>query len=129
MDLSTDEKHKATLDLLLEVADYLDHLPRVPATRHLATRLRQHVEEPPQRHLVRATRELFGEGPFLTSGVPVLQASFADDVVTLNLVPKLAPKEQSTVLKWLVDTLKTGGKVSLHLTPRLHAPDLQWPRR
>lgn len=49
MDFSTDDKHRATLDMLRETLEYLERLPAVPVTKQFCSRLRAHLEEPTQR--------------------------------------------------------------------------------
>lgn len=84
MDFSTDDKHRATLEMLRQVLDYLERLPPVPITKAFCAELRQHLNEPTQRLLENSRRELHGVF-YTTTGIPLLLAMVADDALKLKV--------------------------------------------
>jgi hypothetical protein len=121
MDFSTDEKHRATLDMLRETLAYLERLPPVPVTKEFCRRLRAHLEEPTQRLVSGGRRELHGIGPFTVVGLPLLEASVVDDVLTVGLPERMEPPSREECLKQLVLAL-TKGPVSVGLRARNKNP-------
>lgn len=121
MDFSTDDKHRASLDMLRETLAYLERLPPVPVTKEFCRRLRDHLEEPTQRLVARGRRELHGIGPFTAVGIPLLEASVVDDALTVGLPDGLDPKAREECFKQLVSAL-TKGPVSIGLSARNKSP-------
>lgn len=117
MDFSTDDKHRATLDMLRETLAYLERLPPVPVTKEFCRRLQAHLEEPTQRLVATGRRELHGMGPYTAVGFPLLEASVVDDVLTVGLPDRLSLESREECLSLLVLAL-TKGPVSLGLTAR-----------
>ena len=121
MDFSTDDKHRATLEMLRETLAYLERLPPVPVTKAFCMRLRDHLDEPTQRLVAMGRRELYGRGPYSAAGIPLLQASVVDDVLTVSLPDGLDPASRPECLRVLVLAL-TNGPVSLGLSARNKSP-------
>lgn len=117
MDFSTDDKHRATLEVLRETLAYLERLPPVPVTKEFCKRLRAHLEEPTQRLVAMGSRELHGRGPYTPVGLPLLQASVVDDSLTVGLPDGLNASSREECLKLLVLALASG-PVSLGLRAR-----------
>ena len=121
MDFSTDDKHRASLEMLRETLAYLERLPPVPVTKEFCRRLRKHLEDPTQRLVALGRRELYGAGPFTAVGMPLLEASVVDDALTAVLPRGLDPEAREECLEELVAAL-TRGPVSIGLSPRNHNP-------
>lgn len=97
----TDDDLAAALQLLAEAADYLLRLPPVPATRHLAGRLRRHLATPAARQAVYVPAlVLSGRGPYTAAGVPLIEA-----------------------------TLREGGELELNVPAGLHGATRDYARR
>jgi len=87
MQFSNDEKHKATLDLLREVAEFLDRLPPVPVTRDMILKVRAHLEEPTQSMVehVEKERKTRRRGEIFTPvGLPLLAVEMREQLVTVR---------------------------------------------
>lgn len=116
MDFSTDDKHRATLEMLRETLEYLERLPPVPVTREFCSRLRAHLDEPTQRLLASGRRELHGVGPYTVAGIPLLEASVVDEVLTVALPTDLHSNEarQSALDELMRRFSNKGVKVQLY---------------
>lgn len=121
MDFSTDDKHRATLEMLRETLAYLERFPPVPVTKDFCKRIREHLEEPTQRLVARGRRELHGRGPYTAVGMPLLEASVVDDALTVSLPDGLRPESREECLKQLVSALNRG-PVSMWLSARNNRP-------
>lgn len=108
MDFSTDDKHRATLEMLRETLTYLERLPPVPVTKEFCRKLHAHLEEPTQRLVATGRRELHGIGPFTPAGLPMLEASLVDDVLTVGLPAGLDAESRDHALRQLVLALPNG---------------------
>lgn len=108
MDFSTDDKHRATLEMLRETLAYLERLPPVPVTKDFCRKLREHLEQPTQRLVAMGRRELHGIGPFTPAGLPMLEASLVDDVLTVGLPGSLDAKARDAGSRQLALTLARG---------------------
>lgn len=122
MDFSDDDKHRATLDMLRDTLAYLERLPPVPVTREFCARLREHLAEPTQRLVSQGRRELYGDC-FTAVGLPVLEASVVDDILTVGVPASLTrPADRQTALQELAKLLAKGS-IALKLESRNAAGD------
>jgi hypothetical protein len=99
---SDDEKHKATLDLLREVADFLDRLPPVPVTRDMSRKVRAHLEEPTQRlveHVEHERKTKRRGETFTPAGLPLLAAELREQLVTVKRLGALPREELVKVVR------------------------------
>jgi hypothetical protein len=117
MDFSTDDKHRATLEMLRETLAYLERLPPVPVTKDFCRRLRGHLEDPTQRLVAMGRRELHGRGPYTPVGLPLLEASVVDDSLTVGLPAGMDAETREECVELLVEAL-TKGPVNLGLRAR-----------
>jgi hypothetical protein len=115
--MSSEADLRAALQLLQETADYLERLPTVPATHHLAARLRRHLAEPTARAALvpPPPAALQGRGPFTPAGLPLLQASITGDGwLTVGVPEALHGASRDYALRELLRALKRR-PISLHL--------------
>lgn len=117
MNFSDDDKHRATLTMLQETLAYLERLPPVPVTRGFCARLRAHLDEPTQRLVAQGRRELYG-GFFTAVGLPVLEASVTDDVLSICIPTKLTRSADREAALREVGKLLAKGPIALDLKSR-----------
>lgn len=121
MDFSTDDKHRATLEMLRETLGYLERLPPVPVTRSFCAKLRAHLEEPAHRLVEQSRRELFGRGPFTAAGLPLLEASVVGDVLRIKLPEQLTAANRKLALAEIAKLLQAD-ELALQLEARNSVP-------
>jgi hypothetical protein len=113
---STDEQHRATLEVLRETLDYLERLPKVPVTRELCARVQAHLDDPTHRLVARVHRELHGSA-VTSAGLPLLDACVKENVLTLQL-PHLPDGKARVALNEMVRALTSGPGLHVGLRPR-----------
>ena len=101
------EEMRETQAMLLETADYLDRLPAVPTTRALAKRLRARLPSPKQV-VEKKSVDLHGRGPYIPSGLPLLEASLIANELRIWIPTAIKGASRDHVLKEIVKRLSEG---------------------
>lgn len=84
MNITTDEKHRATLQVLADVLLYLKRLPPVVPTLEMCRTIEAHLQEPAA--VLLKNRETERRGAYVSPlGFPLLEASLLGDALTVRI--------------------------------------------
>jgi len=83
MDFSTDEKHKESLQLLQETAEYLRRMPVAPVTRAFIARIEEHLQAPTAKLVLQRSFSRTGT-TYSPGGVPLYTARLAGNELLIH---------------------------------------------
>jgi len=104
MNFSTDEKHKESLQLLQEAAEYLKRMPVVPVTRDFIARIEAHLAAPTARLTLQQSFRRVGT-TYSPGGVPLYSARLVGNELTIHAhrPGTLLPVEEPLKVTLLLD--------------------------
>ena len=103
-----------TLELLVEVSDYLSRLPRVPMTQELINKIEAHQNDPGALTAMRIAKQIEAEaqsrvvGLYTPAGLPLLEMEVQGNTLRLKIGPEPA---RATALR----RLEQGQELKLEL--------------
>jgi len=83
MNFSTDEKHKESLQLLQETAEYLKRMPVAPVTRAFIGRIEEHLQAPTARLVLQRSFRRAGT-TYSPGGVPLYTARLVGNELLMH---------------------------------------------